>query len=123
MNLLYPIALTMINGVGGILARQLLNAFGSAEAIFQEKKQRLERVPGIGELLATEIQRPEVMRRAEQELAFIEKNQIQCLYIEEETYPFRLRECPDAPLLLYYKGTADLSRMEICRQKRERAMP
>lgn len=113
MNLLYPIALTMINGVGGILARQLLNAFGSAEAIFQEKKQRLERVPGIGELLATEIQQPEVMRRAEQELAFIEKNQIQCLYIEEEAYPFRLRECPDAPLLLYYKGTADLNARHI----------
>lgn len=113
MNLLYSIALTMINGVGGILARQLLNAFDSAEAIFKEKKQRLERVPGIGELLATEIQRPEVLRRAEQELVFIEKNQIRCLYIEDEEYPARLRECPDAPLLLYYKGTADLNAQHI----------
>ena len=45
-KILYQIGLTMINGIGGTLARQLLNAFGDAESVFKEKKRSLERVPG-----------------------------------------------------------------------------
>ena len=42
-ELYYQIALTMINGVGGILSRQLLSSFGDAQSIFKEKKQKLEK--------------------------------------------------------------------------------
>ena len=108
-KLFYQIGLTMINGIGGIHARQLLAAFGDAECIFKEKRQALERVSGIGTLLATEVKRPEVLQRAEKEIAFIEKAHIQPLFIDDENYPARLRECPDAPLLFYYKGAADLN--------------
>ena len=45
-SLLYTIALTMVNGVGGVLSRQLLNSLGDAKSIFQEKRQLLERIPG-----------------------------------------------------------------------------
>lgn len=112
-ELLYQIGLTMINGIGGVLARQLLNTFGHAEAVFKEKRQSLERVPGIGTLLATEIKRPEVLQRAEKEINFMEKAHIAPLFIEDVAYPARLKECPDAPLLLYYKGAADLNTMHI----------
>ena len=70
-KLFYQIGLTMINGIGGIHARQLLAAFGDAECIFKEKRQALERVSGIGTLLASEVKRPEVLQRAEKEIAFI----------------------------------------------------
>lgn len=108
-KLLYQIGLTMINGIGGILARQLLNAFGDAESVFKEKRQSLERVPGIGTLLAEEIKRPEVLQRAEKEISFMEKAQITPLLLEDRDYPERLKECPDAPLVLYYKGKANLN--------------
>ena len=36
---IYQIGLTMINGVGDILARHLLQALGEAEAVFTEKQQ------------------------------------------------------------------------------------
>lgn len=110
---IYQIGLTMINGVGDILARQLLQALGDAEVVFTEKKQNLEKIPGIGSLTAAEIKRPEVLLQAERELAFIEKNQITCYYLADETYPKRLKECPDAPILFYYKGTADLDAARI----------
>ena len=45
---IYQIGLTMINGVGDILARHLLQALGEAEAVFTEKQQLLGRIPGIG---------------------------------------------------------------------------
>ena len=56
-SLLYTIALTMVNGVGGVLSRQLLNSLGDAKSIFQEKRQLLERIPGIGSILAAEIKK------------------------------------------------------------------
>ena len=38
---IYQIGLTMINGVGDILARHLLESLGDEEAIFTEKKSQL----------------------------------------------------------------------------------
>ena len=49
---IYQIGLTMINGVGDILARQLLQSLGDAEAVFTEKRQNLEKIPGIGSGIA-----------------------------------------------------------------------
>ena len=95
---IYQIGLTMINGVGDILARHLLQALGEAEAVFTEQQQLLGRIPGIGSNIAAEIKRPEILQRAEKELAFIEKNNISCYYLTDTDYPVRLRECPDRPL-------------------------
>lgn len=112
-KLIYQIGLTMINGVGDILARHLLQTLGDAEAVFAEKRQLLERVPGIGSTIAAEIKRPEVLLRAEKELAFIEKNNISCFFLTDTDYPARLRECPDAPVLFYFKGNANLDAARI----------
>ena len=110
---IYQIGLTMINGVGDILARQLLQTIGDAEAVFAEKRQLLERIPGIGSFTAAEIKRPDVLLRAENELSFIEKNQITCFFMTDPDYPARLKECPDAPVLFYFKGKADLNASHI----------
>lgn len=111
--MLYQIALTMIYGVGYVLSRQLLDYFGSAEAIFSEKERLLEKVPGIGTKTAAEIRNPDVITQAEAELTFMQKNNIQGLFITDEAYPVRLKECADAPLLLYSKGNIDLNRKRI----------
>ena len=44
---IYQIGLTMIEGVGDVLARHLLEVLGDAEAVFAEKPRLLEKVPGI----------------------------------------------------------------------------
>ena len=110
---IYQIGLTMINGVGDILARHLLQALGEAEAVFTEKQQLLGGIPGIGSNIAAEIKRPEILQRAEKELAFIEKNNISCYYLTDTDYPVRLRECPDAPILFYFKGNTNLDATRI----------
>lgn len=110
---IYQIGLTMINGVGDILARHLLQTLGEAEAVFAEKQQLLERIPGIGSVLAAEIKRPEVLQRAEKEAVFIEKNHISCYFLADANYPARLRECPDAPVLFYFKGNTNLDATRI----------
>lgn len=103
----------MTHGIGNILSRQLLQYFGSAETVFHEKRQLLEKVPGIGQGLSSEIKKSEALKRAEQELSFIEKNNISVFFFGEESYPARLKECPDAPLLFYFKGNANLNANKI----------
>ncbi|MDH6356347.1 DNA-processing protein DprA [Parabacteroides sp. PF5-9] len=111
--MIYQIGLTMIDGVGDILARHLLEALGDAETIFTEKKRLLEKVPGIGGVLSAQIKRPEVLQKAEKELDFIVENQIQTYFLTDENYPHRLKECADAPVLFYYKGNGSLSGSRI----------
>jgi DNA processing protein len=110
---LYQVGLTMINGIGNIMGRQLLQSLGSAEAVFAEKLPVLERIPGIGRLLAAEIKQPGVLKRAEKELVFIEKKKLNCFFLTDNDYPERLRECPDAPLLLFSKGNINLQAKHI----------
>lgn len=110
---IYQIGLTMINGVGDILARHLLEALGDAEAVFTEKRQSLEKISGIGDSIITEIKRADVLLRAEKELAFAQKNGISIYFLKDMNYPERLRECPDAPVLFYFKGNADLNAAHI----------
>lgn len=110
---IYRIGLTMIDGVGFTLGRKLLQAFGSAEAIFTEKPSMLEKISGIGAKLAAGIKRKDLLPKAEKELAFVEKNNIDCAFLTDSNYPKRLRECADAPLLIYFKGKADLNAAHI----------
>ena len=111
--MIYQVALTMINGVGPVLARKLLEACGSPEAIFKEKKSLFKKIANMPSKLFSEITNPEVLRRAEQECLFIEKNKIQTFFISEDSYPFRLSQLPDAPVMLYYKGNTDLNAKHI----------
>lgn len=110
---IYQIGLTMINGVGDILARHLLQSLGDAEAVFTEKQALLEKIPGIGSKLAAEIKHPNVLKRAEKEMSFIEKNHLSFYFLADPHYPTRLKECPDAPVLFYFKGNADLNSRRI----------
>lgn len=43
-------------------------------------------------------------KRAQQELEWIEEHSIRVWTLADEDYPYRLRQCPDKPLLLYGKG-------------------
>ncbi|MBK1438955.1 DNA-protecting protein DprA [Parapedobacter sp. ISTM3] len=109
MSLLHQIALTKVKGIGPILGRHLVSRFGNAEAVFSASKQELTTIPGIGGHLADAILHAGALHEAENELRFVEKHRIQVLFSGNKDYPKRLDECPDAPLLLYYKGCADLN--------------
>ncbi len=104
---LYRIALTQINGVGVMLARLLLQAVGDEESVFKESAKNLEKIPRISRRLIDEIGSAEVMRRAEAELDFVLRNNIDVLFFTEPDYPQRLANCTDAPVLLYSKGNID----------------
>lgn len=113
MSLLHQIALTKINGVGPIVARNLLSYCGSAESVFSTSKKQMSKIPLIGDTIARSIADNDALAHAEAELRFIEKHDINVLFWGEPDYPKRLKNCYDAPLLLYYKGNANLNTARI----------
>ena len=48
-------------------------------------------------------------RRAEAELEYAMRNGIKIMCLGDGTYPLRLKECTDAPPVMFFKGTADLN--------------
>lgn len=111
--LLYQIGLTLLPGVGAVLGKKLVAYCGGVEAVFKQKKNALEKVPGIGSKLVNAILSQNVLSRAEEEILFIEKNDITPLFYLEKKFPARLKNCEDSPIIIYYKGNADLNVTKI----------
>lgn len=111
--LLDQLALTFVPGIGDVLAKNLISYCGSAEEIFKNSRHKLLQIPGIGPKMAASILNSDCHKRAEQELQFISKNKIQPIFFTDPAYPKRLKSCVDSPMMLYYKGQADLNRQRI----------
>ncbi len=113
-ELIYQIGLTSMEGVGDVLAKNLLAYCGSAKAVFETKKTLLLKIPGIGEYAANIVANSKsVLLEAEREVEFILENKIEPLFFTDENYPQRLKFCSDSPILLYYKGNTNLNSEKI----------
>jgi DNA processing protein len=107
--MLYDVALGLIPKIGDKLSKYLISYLGSAEAVFKANKKKLMSVPGIGQLVASEIIQANVLQKAESIIRKAEKEQVQLLFYTNPAYPKRLKELADAPSLLYYKGVQNLN--------------
>ena len=109
-EILYQIAITLIPGIGDISGKKFIAYCGSAEAVFQETRKTLEKINGMRDVTIDALCHPkDLLKRAEQEVEFIEKNGIRPLFYLDADYPRRLLQCDDSPMMLYYKGNANLN--------------
>lgn len=99
------LALSMISGVGPVLARQLLAHYKSGEVIFSRSVADLMAVPNVGAVVAKKIVEANTLEKAEQELELLEKRNIIPLLFDSVEYPSFLRDIPSAPLVLFYRGS------------------
>jgi DNA processing protein len=114
VDLTYQIGLTLLNGVGDVLAKNLVAYCGSAEQVFKTGKAQLEKIPGIGSYTSQAILKSKtVLERAEAEIKFIDNKKIDALFFTDKNYPQRLKNCTDSPIMLYYKGTANLNTEKV----------
>lgn len=107
------IALTFVKEVGTVTIRRLIQHYGSAGAVFHAPLKELKSFTGLGEVRSRAFKDEDIFRRAEEELKYIEKNDVQVLWFRDEEYPYRLAQCADAPVLLYYSGNADISPQKV----------
>jgi DNA processing protein len=108
-ELKYRLALTLIPGIGHVIGKKLVAYCGSAEAVFRQKKPALLRIPGVGDFFANAVLRQNVFDLAEQEMRFMEEENIRALFYLDDDYPYRLKQCADCPVILYYKGEGSLN--------------
>lgn len=92
-ELYYRIALTLVPGIGPRKAGELLAVYGSAAAVFKS---------GL-------VQKFDNFAEAEHTLTFARKHGIHIYCPCDPEYPSLLKECADAPPVLYYKGAASLN--------------
>jgi DNA processing protein len=107
--LVYDIALTLIPEIGNIRGRRLIEVFGSAEAALKTSLEDLAEQSEIPFAAIRNIELSQVFPAAEAEIKYMEKHGIEALPITDPRYPARLKECPDAPLILYVKGNLNFN--------------
>ena len=113
-EIISAIALTKLKGLSLLNARTLLDAVGSAHEVIAHRKDIVGIIPDASRRLVTAFAEADaVLKEAESEMQFIEQKNLKVFTLTDEDYPQRLRECEDAPLVLYYCGNANLNAMRI----------
>lgn len=98
------VALNLIEGVGPVRVRQLLEHFGDAPAILAASRSQLLQVRGVGDDTAAAIAKWEDSVDLAGELKRIADSGSRILIPADEEYPASLREIYDPPIVLYVKG-------------------
>ena len=113
-EILNTILLTRLNyfSLAGML--ELYRKVGSATLIMEHKNNLRDILSDASDKLVNAIQNSdEARKRAEVELEYDLRYGIEPLTMNDERYPSRLKECDDAPLMLFYKGNANLNQQRV----------
>lgn len=90
--------------MGDRLRAALLEAFADAEDIYFGSEESYAQIPGMTPKAATSLADKD-LSAAERILQKCADKQIRVCTWAEEAYPKRLRNIPDPPVVLYYKGS------------------
>jgi DNA processing protein len=82
-ELFYLLALSQVEGVGDIVAKKLISHCGSAENVFKSKLKALKTIDGVGEVLVKNLKDKSIFEKAEQELQYIQNENIKVLYFQK----------------------------------------
>lgn len=114
--MLHTIALTLIPRITASMQLDILRHCSSAEAAIMHPEEALKAANATNRTLAVgaiTAGRDKALQQAQDELDFCRQHGIQVLPITHPDYPALLRDCPDAPPVLYYRGTANLNAQHI----------
>lgn len=111
---LYMMALTRVPKLNPGQQRMLLEKLGSATAVHEHHRDILDVVPDAVPALRENLACMDAcLPRCEEEMEWAAKNRVECIGFMDARYPARMKECDDAPMMLYYRGTADLNAKRI----------
>lgn len=114
---LYAMAIARLLRYNPAAGVQLYRRLGSATAIMENRHNIQDAMddasPRLAKMLGDMDGMSDAMRCAEAEMKFDEAHGIRPLTFGDSEYPQRMRQCDDAPLVLFYRGTADLNQRRI----------
>lgn len=112
-DLFYNLALQSIVGIGPIGAKKLLIHFGSAKKVFKAKTSEYEKIKDLSAIIRNQLKNSTILKKIENEMRFLENNNIRATCLEDSNYPSRLKHCRDAPIVLFSKGNIDFKKRNI----------
>jgi DNA processing protein len=112
-ELIAMLRLQHVPNIGDVIAKRLIAHCGSPLAIFEENRNHLLKIDGVGTYTLKHLFDTEHLEAAEAELEFILKNDFDCTYFEDVDYPGFLKHCIDGPILLFREGNMDLSERKL----------
>ena len=105
----YLCALSKVFAYKCAVGRQLMETFGGPEGVFRTPRRDLDAVLSHAGLYLDQLFEASLLDWAVDEVAWARSYNIRLLGLDDPAYPRRLATCSDAPLMLYYKGNADLN--------------
>ncbi len=108
-DILYQIALLEMTSVGPRVARKMIKHFGSAQAVINAPEKELEALGNLGETIVRQRQNEEFLTFARAQLDFCQNKGATVSSYYSKSYPYRLKQCADAPLVLYQHGHCALN--------------
>ena len=113
-ELFYAMALTRLTNFNYQQALELYRTVGSAQLLYEHRNEISDIIKDASPNLVSALKNwDEAMKRADFELKYMQEHRIRALTLNDDDYPQRLCECPDAPIILYYIGNADLNQAKI----------
>ena len=113
-EIISAIALTRISYFSLAELLELFRRVGSAEEIVAHSQHIRDLLPDASDRLTQAFSDiGEALRYAENELRTAEGMGVRPLVMGDDDYPSRLLECADAPLVLYYQGSASLNQKRV----------
>ncbi len=108
------IALTRVNYFNLAGLAQLYRKLGSATEVIAHRNNLKEVLPDASPRLLEAMHNIEQhLRVADAEMEHNARNNIKTLCLADNDYPQRLKNCADAPLVLFFKGNTDLNRARV----------
>ena len=114
MESLNSILLTRLSRFNLVELAELYRRAGSATTVIEHKRDIREILPDASTHLIQALKDIDICREwAEKELEYDHLHGIEPICMNDERYPQRLKECPDAPILLYFFGNTDLNQRHV----------
>ncbi len=102
------VALSLVKNLGHINARKLISSLGNIDEVYRAQKNVLKKIL-IQHNIVEQIYLKKTWKNAEKELEFIESREARCITLNDSEYPYRLKECHDAPIVLYASGSGNMN--------------
>lgn len=103
-EIIYWLTLAMTPGVGPYIFKQLLETFGSPEAVLKASPRDLKQAPRIPRGVIESISRIGDLSEAENELGKVRRAGFRLITSQDDDYPPRLGEIHDPPPILWTDG-------------------
>lgn len=111
---IYALALSAIPGIGVIGAKQMYEAAGSATLIYEYRHHLHDLLPDAGSRMQEAVGHFDTyLDGARREMDYVAEKGLDAYTLGDERYPARMRECADAPLVLFACGHMNLNTRHV----------